>query len=158
MADELVIRTAVLEERAALEALQWRASLVWEDNRADLLANPDAIELPDDQLQDGHVFVAEEAGRTLGFGVVLPREDGQAELDGLFVEPDVWRGGVGRRLVQQAARLAAERGADGLYVIGNPNAEGFYRACGFELIGRSETRFGPGLTMRLPVGAQPAAR
>jgi GNAT superfamily N-acetyltransferase len=152
MDDELQIRTARIDEQAALEAMQRRASLVWDDHRADLEAHPDAIELPPEQLAGGHVFIAERQGRALGFGVVLPREDGQAELDGLFVEPDAWGLGVGRRLIEEAARLARSRGAAALHVVGNSNAEGFYLACGFELLGEAATRFGPALAMRLRLG------
>jgi len=33
------------------------------------------------------------------------------------------------------------------YPLGNPHANGFYLACGFSVIGTTETRFGPGLSM-----------
>jgi hypothetical protein len=36
-------------------------------------------------------------------------------------------------------------------VVGNLHAERFYLACGFSIIGSFETRFGPGLLMRLPL-------
>jgi GNAT superfamily N-acetyltransferase len=148
---EIAIRAAAPHEREALEALQRRASLVWEDYREQLLANPDAIELPAEQIAEGRVFVAETDGQLAGFGVVLPREDGEAELDGLFVEPDGWGKGVGRRLIEEAARRAAALGARWLCVTANPRAEGFYLACGFELSGQAETQFGPARTMRKSV-------
>ena len=92
-----MIRLARPQERAGLIDLQRKASLMWEEDRAALLAEPDAIDLPADQIAEGHVFVWTEAGEVLGFGVVLPRENGDAELDGLFVEPDAWGLGIGRR-------------------------------------------------------------
>jgi GNAT superfamily N-acetyltransferase len=148
MAGNISVRPARIAERAALEALQWRASLAWEEYRGPLLANPDAIELPDKQISEGHTIVAELDDKVAGFAVVLPREDGDAELDGLFVEPSIWRAGVGTRLVREAEILAATRGAGFLHVVGNPRAEGFYSACGFTLVGEVATRFGVGLTMR----------
>lgn len=147
MTDKVTIRRARADERAALEGLQLRASLEWEDQRGDLLANPDAIDLPEGQIASGCVEVAERAGRVVGFLVVLPREDGQAELDGLFVEPGTWRGGVGRRMVERAAQMARALGAREIYVIANPRAEGFYARCGFELFGRTQTRFAPAPVM-----------
>jgi hypothetical protein len=42
-------------ERQALEALQWRAPLHNPGDRAALLAHPDAIELPQSQIDDGLV-------------------------------------------------------------------------------------------------------
>ena len=75
---EEVIRPARLHEREALEDLQLQASLMWLEDRASLLANPDAIDLPTDQIADGNVYVCEADGEIVGFGVVLPRADGQA--------------------------------------------------------------------------------
>src|ERR1700674_2411504 len=94
------VRPAAVAERGALEALQWRASLMWEEYRDALLAHPDAIALPVEQI--GRTIVAELENKPLGFAVVLPRRDGDADLDGLFVEPANWRAGIGSRLVRAA--------------------------------------------------------
>jgi GNAT superfamily N-acetyltransferase len=141
-------RLAVPAERSALEELQRRASLIWEEDRAALLENPDAIELPIEQITGGRTVVAESVGQVLGFAVVLQREDGDAELDGLFVEPTYWRHGVGRALVQQAERMAAADGAANLWVTANTRALGFYDSCGFVTVGEVATRFRPAPKMR----------
>lgn len=148
------IRPATIAERAALEALQWRASLMWEEDRDALLAHPDAIELPAEQIRDGRVIVAETNGAIAGFAVVVPRQDGHAELDGLFVDPGQWRVGIGTRLVQEVAAVAAANDAAFVYVIGNRRAAGFYHACGFVLMGEEQTRFGTGLVMRKSCAGQ----
>jgi GNAT superfamily N-acetyltransferase len=141
-------RLAVPAERSALEELQRRASLMWEEDRAALLANPDAIELPLEQITGGRTVVAENAGQLLGFSVVLPRDDGDAELDGLFVEPTYWRHGLGRALVEQAERIAGADGAANLWVTANTRALGFYDSCGFVKVGEVATRFRPAPKMR----------
>ncbi len=151
MSDAVSIRCALASERRALEELQRRASLANEHDRASILAHPDAIDLPLAQIEARQVMVAERDGQTVGFAVVLPRDDGQAELDGLFVEPDLWKGGVGRRLVEDAARMGRAMNATALHVIANPHALGFYEACGFETIGSEATRFGPAILMRLSI-------
>jgi hypothetical protein len=61
-------------ERRALENLQWRASLMREEDCDALLENPDAIELPMDQITEKRTIIAESHGEILGFAVVLPRE------------------------------------------------------------------------------------
>jgi len=142
------IRTAREEEREPLEALQWRASLGNDSDRDALLANPDAIELPLDQIRQGRVFVAEVEGRLVGFAAVLARPDGDVELDGLFVDPVSQRRGVGQALVERCVAFARDHGAVVLHVVGNPNAEAFYRSTGFSLMGTQDTRFGPGLLMQ----------
>jgi GNAT superfamily N-acetyltransferase len=151
MTSDIVIRPAILSEKSVLEALQWRASLNNPGDREALLANPDAIDLPGAQIADGHVFVAEVGGWIRGFAAIVPREDGDAELDALFVEPSLWRSGVGRALIDHCGATARARGSSALHVIGNPHAEGFYTACGFERLGSTATRFGAGLQMRKPL-------
>ena len=155
MVGPVSIRLAVASERDALEALQWRASLMNEADREALLAHPDAIELPIVQIEAGRVFVAERDGALLGFSVVLPRDNGAAELDGLFVEPSAWRHGIGRKLVEAACALAWAGGSSALYVIGSPHSAGFYYRCGFELLGETATRFGIGLVMRKSLAGLP---
>lgn len=145
---QFTIRPAIASEREALEALQLRASLSNPQDREALLANPDAIELPLQQIVDGGVFVAEQAGQIKGFAAILQRPDGSSELDGLFVEPACWRQGVGRALVEHCAVAAKDTGARYLHVIGNPQAEHFYSECGFQVVGTEQTRFGFGLLMK----------
>ena len=84
-----LIRDAWPDEASALATLQRRSSDVWEEYRAQLAANPDAIEPPHQAIADRRVRVAVDAvGRRLGFSVVLPITGGRCELDDLFVEPD----------------------------------------------------------------------
>lgn len=141
------IRLARPAEKDKLEALQRRASLNNPGDRQALLENPDAIELPVSQIEQGFVFVAEDEGSVLGFAAVLARSDGDTELDALFVEPEIWKRGVGRQLVEHCAKFAKSMEAKNLHVLGNPHAEGFYLACGFRITGTEETRFGTGLLM-----------
>lgn len=141
------IRLAEERERHDLEGLQLRASLNNPGDRAALLANPDAIDLPLAQIVAGQVFVAERNGSIVGFASVLDRADGNTELDGLFVEPACWRSGVGRALVDRCASYGRQRQAGALHVIGNPHALDFYRAYGFVEVGTYQTRFGVGVLM-----------
>jgi GNAT superfamily N-acetyltransferase len=144
-----MIRPAIAAEREILEALQLRASLGNPGDREALLRHPDAIDLPVEQIAAGGVFVLEQNGAVVGFSAILPREDGDTELDALFVEPSIQRQGIGKRLVEHCAAMARSKGSTTLHVVGNPHAERFYLACGFSTIGSFETRFGPGLLMRM---------
>jgi GNAT superfamily N-acetyltransferase len=145
------VRLAAPAERPALEALQRRASLANPGDREAILAHPDAIGLPLSQIAAGDVLVAEQEGAILGFAAVLQRPDGDAELDALFVDPALWKRGVGRLLVDRCAAMAQQRGSRILHVVGNPHAEGFYGACGFRTTGTVQTLFGVGLSMQREV-------
>ena len=145
--DEFKIRLADTSERKFLEALQWRSSLSNEGDRSALLANPDAIALPLNQIENGLVFVAEGVDCIKGFAAILLRTDGDVELDALFVEPEYWKQGIGRALVEHCAAVAVAKGASCLHVTGNTHAEGFYVSCSFNMVGTKDTQFGVGLLM-----------
>ena len=85
--------------------------------------------------------MAELDGRLAGFAAVVG-----GELDGLFVEPELWRCGVGAALVEEATHSARNRGLT-LMVIANPTAREFYEKCGFAVEGEMQTRFGLGIRM-----------
>src|SRR6478736_2246461 len=104
-ADSLTLRLAQPDENEELEELQRRASLELPEYRDQLLAHPDAVHLPPAQIANGQVIVAEFAGEIAGFAAVVG-----GELDGLFVEPDLWGGGIGQALVAAAAHQARLRG------------------------------------------------
>jgi GNAT superfamily N-acetyltransferase len=144
----VTIRRAIPAERRTLEALQWRASLGNEGDRDALLRHPDAIDLPQEQIAAGGVFVLEQNGAIVGFSAIMPRDDGDTELDALFVEPSIQRQGIGRKLIEHCAEMARSTGSSALHVVGNTHAKQFYLACGFSIVGTFETRFGLGWLMR----------
>jgi GNAT superfamily N-acetyltransferase len=140
-AESLTLRLARQEEHDELEELQRRASLELPEYQDELILHPDAIYLPEGQIANGQVIVAELGGQIAGFAAVVG-----GELDGLFVEPDLWGRGIGRALVDAATNAARRRGLT-VRVIANPRARRFYENCGFSVEGEVQTRFGPGLRM-----------
>ena len=145
------IRSAGAGEIGALEALQRRASLVWDEDRPHILAHPDAIEVPAEHLTAGWVRVAVRGETIVGFATLLPSHDGAGELDALFVEPVLMRQGIGHELIADRVTLAREHGLRRIEVTGNPNALRFYAREGFIVDGEVPTRFRPGLRMHLDV-------
>jgi len=141
LAEGLTLRLARPEEHDALEDLQRRASLELPEYHDQLIANPNAIYLPEGQIANGQVIVADLGGAIAGFAAVVG-----GELDGLFVEPDLWGRGIGRALADAATHEARKRGL-ALKVIANPRARRFYEQCGFSVEGEAQTRFGPALRM-----------
>jgi N-acetylglutamate synthase-like GNAT family acetyltransferase len=150
----VVIRDALLSEVDFLTELQRRASLVWEEYREDLLAHPEAVEVPASLVRDGAVRVAIAGGVVVGFSAVVPAGADAVELDGLFVEPDLMRGGVGRALVSDVVARASAAGVSRVEVTANPRALGFYQKVGFVTVGPGETQFGPAIRMYLAVSPE----
>ncbi|HWP42771.1 MAG TPA: GNAT family N-acetyltransferase [Blastocatellia bacterium] len=86
-------------------------------------------------------LVAELEGSVVGFACLritrsLCYDFALAELTELYVEEGYRRRGVGRALVEQAERLAQERGAASLILlVGRENLSGqeFYRSIGYQV-------------------------
>jgi N-acetylglutamate synthase-like GNAT family acetyltransferase len=148
------IRDARPSDVPALEALQVRASMVWEEYRGLLTAHPEATRVPEEAVREKRVRVATAHGSTLGFSLVLPVDsERQCELDGLFVDPPSMRRGIGRALLEDAIERARTSGAARLVLVANPHAAPFYERLGFEANGVAETTFGPAPWMQLSLEA-----
>ncbi|CAN7519170.1 GNAT family N-acetyltransferase [Devosia sp. LjRoot16] len=149
MGSEYTIRPARADDQPTLVAIVWKTVMASERDRDTLLAHPEAVQVPIEQLTPITACVADAADTTAGFAVVLPRPDGDAELDGLFVDPAMQRLGIGRRLVERAKELARAMGASTLHVVAADDALAFYRSVGFVETGVTETQFGKALLMRV---------
>jgi GNAT superfamily N-acetyltransferase len=152
--DRLVIRPALPGERAALEALQLRSSLVHEAYRDDLAAHPDAIALTAGAIEELRVRVATAVGEDgpVGFAEWSVTSRAEWELEGLFVDPRLMRRGIGGALVEDVLGLAGDGGVTRVAVVAEPDAVGFYERCGFVGEGEVPTRFGAGVRMAAALG------
>jgi GNAT superfamily N-acetyltransferase len=92
------------------------------------------------------VFVAELDGRIVGFaGTSVPTDPGYpaatAELDTIYLVPDAWQRGIGRRLMARALDDLAARGFSAaiLWVLaGNGRGRRFYEARGWQPDGHAQ--------------------
>ena len=71
----------------------------------------------------------------------------QAELEDLFVAPEVWRMGVGRKLLAEAEYRAAMLGARTLHVVAGERARPFYEAAGYRFAETIATDFAPAVEL-----------
>jgi GNAT superfamily N-acetyltransferase len=151
------IRSAVPGDLPALRGIFRRSSLSNEGDREALLANPEALELPDDGVTDARTRVAVAAdGTVLGFvtGLAVDLDGSVLELEDLFVDPDWMRKGVARRLMADLTATARLDGIACIQVTANPHADAFYRSVGFVHLHDTETQFGPGARMQLAVPSE----
>ncbi len=94
---------------------------------------------------DKHEFcVCEAGGRIVGFYALEILGPIDAELEALFVEPELMGCGIGRMLIEHAKARAAALGIRQLIIQGDPNAESFYEAAGGVLDGQRESCSIPG--------------
>ena len=146
------IRRATPEEaeeltRIAHEAKQhWGYPEHWMQRwDADLTISPEFIVA-------NHVYVREDGERLSGF-YALTVKDQKAELEHLWVAPDLIGTGVGKELFLAAMQKAAELKLDTVEISSDPNAEGFYQKMGAYRVGETvseldgEPRILPHLTI-----------
>jgi amino-acid N-acetyltransferase len=79
-------------------------------------------------IQNG--FVAEQAGRIVGFCAIEIYSRKLAEIQGLAVSSSVQRQGIGRRLIEACVERAREQSIYELLAI--TASEDLFRSCGFD--------------------------
>jgi len=148
--DNLTIRRAassdverIVELRLLLqEHVEKSNPLIWRmtEEGKKLLKQKVENDLADSNI---HVLLAEADGETIGYvqGEVtrrsdhMPRTVGQISL--MYVVKQFRRKGVGRRLIKELCKFFGSNKAEDLtvrYIIGNKEAENFWRKLGFEPI------------------------
>lgn len=145
----VTLRPGRPDDQSQLLAIVWATIMATERDRDALLARPELVQVPVEQLTAKTCVVAEMGDESVGFAIVLPRPDGDAELDGLFVLPEYQRLGIGRTLVAEVARLALASHAKVLHVISGEDAVSFYRSVGFIQTGMAPTDLNPAPKLEL---------
>ncbi len=136
--DQPVIRPAASSERRALNDLARASKSHWGYTDAELELWADDLSVSPRQIAAGRVMCALIEGRIVGF-FAIERDDDAAELDHLWVVPDLIGQGLGRALFERAVQMARQAGAQQLRVVSDPNALGFYTRMGAVIVGEHES-------------------
>jgi GNAT superfamily N-acetyltransferase len=148
------LRDATLADHEDLEGVFRRASLSNENDRGPLLEHPEWLALPERGIHEGRMRLAtDEEDAVVGFATFLI-DDGVAELEDLFVDPEHRRRGIAELLVQDISQRLRELGFESLEVTANPHAMAFYEYMGFVACGLVETEFYAALRMRRTTATQ----
>ena len=138
------IRPAMPEEAHDLSSLAFRSKAYWGYDDAFMAACRNELTVSPEAICRNPTFVIEGDGQALGFYMLNPVENNNAELDYLFVEPDAIDHGYGGKLLEHAKGVAAAGGYSHMIVQSDPNAEPFYRRAGGELVGNKPSASIPG--------------
>ncbi len=129
-ADEFSIRPAAAGECDLLSALALRSKAHWGYSADFIEACREELTYDAEYVDDNAVFVAEKAGRIVGFYALQGISKPEAELTAMFVEPEHIGCGFGRALIDHAKGTAREFGIKAIVIQGDPNAVPFYQAAG----------------------------
>ena len=123
------IRKAAASEAEALSALALEAKAHWGYSREAIDSWRDHLRISSGNVEAKPTYVGAIDGIIVGF-YSLASSGLSWELDNLWVAPQFMRRGVGRALLDHALEVAFRGGASSVTVDADPNAEGFYLACG----------------------------
>jgi putative acetyltransferase len=149
----ITIHNAVREEWPALLAIHYRAihEIASADYPVDILNSwhspnkqPDLSDF-DKKLKHGQsVVVAEIDNQLAGFGELVPEKN---ELLAVYVNPDYTRQGVGTAILHELECIALEKNLSFLQMDASLTAVPFYKAHGYQDVGRDVHILRPGVKM-----------
>ena len=128
------IRPAQPTEAAQLTTLALQSKAYWGYDEAFMLACRAELTLAPQRITAQPTYVLEEGQHIYGFYMLDRDRAPLVELDFLFVTPEAIGRGYGRQLMDHAVATALGFGDETFYIQSDPHAEGFYRACGAEVV------------------------
>lgn len=140
----IVIRRALIDEAQELSTLAMRSKAHWPYPQDYLEKCVDALKVDAAYIEQWPVFVAEVAGRVVGF-FGLKTVAGEPRLDHLWILPEFIGKSVGSRLFERSVEEAKRLGWTEFWLAADPYAIGFYEKLGAALFGTVQSRIKPDL-------------
>lgn len=130
----MAIRPARTSDVEALDRIAMASKAHWGYSAQDLVRWAKDLRTPAETIATWPTFVVELAGTVVAFSQLCPIKD-PWELVSLWVHPNHMGQGIGRQLLVQAMAAASSSGQSRIHVDADPNALGFYLACGAKQVG-----------------------
>ena len=142
------LRPAVPEDAKALTALALRSKAYWGYDDAFMKACAAELTITPERIANEDMIVAEADGVIAGMVALAPGDSADVrELEDMFVDTPFIGSGLGAQLMAHAEEIARAHGAAHIDVDADPNAQGFYEKCGYQLTGSSPSASIPGRTL-----------
>jgi len=150
---ELQIRRADPNDAATLTELAHAAKRHWGYPEKWIEIWKEDLTITREFVANNEVFVALSGAEIVGCCALVLSSNETAELEHMWIKPELIGSGVGRALFGHARELAAKLNVRTLEISSDPNAEGFYRRMGATRIGdvKSEIEGQPRVLPRMTV-------
>ncbi|AFQ44275.1 GNAT family N-acetyltransferase [Desulfosporosinus meridiei] len=136
----IAIRPAEESECDVLTKISFAAKRYWNYPEAYFDIWKTELTITADYIKDNYVYVAEENGQIIGyFSVLEVQEDFMVGnvllkkgfwLEHIFISPEFIGWGIGTQLISAAKSICIKGNIDGLFVLSDPYAKGFYEKMG----------------------------
>ena len=134
----MTIRSASPEDASTLTTIALDAKRHWGYPEHWITHWESDLTISSDFIRDNHVYVAEENGEIRGFYALCVKGD-KAELEHMWVTPEVIGTGIGKELFLDAMERAAKLNVHAVEISSDPNAIGFYKRMGATQIGEVDS-------------------
>jgi GNAT superfamily N-acetyltransferase len=131
---EITIQRAKPDEHERLTEIAHAAKRHWGYPERWIEIWKDALTITPEFVAGNEVYAAFIENEVAGFFAVIESE-GKIILEHLWVSPDQMGAGVGRRLFDNALKVASSLDAHSVEIESDPHAEGFYKRMGARRIG-----------------------
>lgn len=138
-----VLRRAVATDADALSDLAFRSKASNGYDADFMEACRDELAVTPEIIAEGGIRVSEVNGKPVGFFDIRLEND-SAEVYSLYVDPDIKRSGVGRKLWAALEERAVAMAAKAIELDADPAAVEFYTAMGCSVIGQAPSGSIPG--------------
>lgn len=132
-----MIRRASLEEAGKLTQIALDAKRHWGYPEHWIRHWEADLTISSDFIRDNEVYVAEREGEVRGFYALIVSGN-KAELEHMWVTPELIGTGLGKELFLDAMDRAATLEVREIEISADPNAAGFYERMGASQIGESD--------------------
>ena len=143
-----MIRRAASEEADKLTQIAMDAKRHWGYPEHWIKHWESDLTVSSDFIRDNEVYVAEKDGEIRGF-YALSLSGNKAELEHLWVMPELIGTGIGKEVFLDAMDRAATLEVREIEISADPNAAGFYERMGASQIGETESSI-DGQVRKLP--------
>ena len=134
--DDIRIRAATLADAEPMTALCMRSKASNGYDDAFMAACADELFIGEEEMEERLYYVAELGDVLAGCGAVS-LVGTVAEIESMFVSPDLKRAGIGSRLWDALEAKARALGASRLILDADPHAVEFYKSRGMEIVGEN---------------------
>jgi len=140
---KLSLRPATVSDCDALSDLSFRSKASNSYDVAFMEACRDELAVMPETIAEGELWISEIGGKPVGF-FDIRLENATLEVYALYVDPDLKRSGMGRKLWAAMEERALAMAAKAIELDADPSAVDFYSAMGCSVIGQSPSGSIPG--------------
>lgn len=133
------IEKAQIDDAKKLTELTIRSKSFWSYSAEQIEEWRDDLTISSEYIDQVNVYKLIEENELIGHYSYFELDQKTVKLDNMFLEPTLISTGRGKVLMNHFVQHVRDNGVEKIQLDSEPNAEAFYRKCGFKVIGQLES-------------------